>query len=164
MRSIASGAASSVPGGHREGTPQQRAHRRGAPVEDEREVVVDEQPRGMRPLAGCVLVTDGFDDVAVLLVPLGRGAVQRRDLRRRDAPQLEAQEVGEQVVVAEPRAGGVERRDERVLGLQPLQDRLRAGAAGERSASEPLTRSSIDVRSSSSRTSGGWRSSTSASR
>ena len=112
--------------------PQQRVERLAAPVHRQREVVVHQQARGRRPRPGREMVANGFEDVLMLFVPRGRGAVQRRDLRRRDAPQLEAQEVGEQVVVAERGAGGVERGDERVLGFQPLQDRLGSGAARER--------------------------------
>ena len=113
--------------------PQQRVERLAAAVHRQREVVVHEQARGRCPLTGCLMVADGFDDVAArCFVPGGRGAVQRRDRRRRDAPQLEAQQIGEQVVVAEPGAGGVERGDERVLVFEPLEDRLGSGAAGER--------------------------------
>ena len=63
--------------------------------------------------------------------------MQRRDRRRRGAPQLEAQQIGEQVVVAEPGPGGVERGDERVLVFELLEDRLGARAAGERVGQRP---------------------------
>ena len=49
-----------------------------------------------------------------------------RDLVGRGAAQLEPQQVGEQVVVAEPRSPRVERHDERVRRLEPLKDPLRA--------------------------------------
>ena len=111
--------------------PKQRVERLAAPVHRQREVVVHEQARSRCPLTGCLIVADGFDDVAPLFVPGGRGAVQRRDRRRRDAPQFEAQQIGEQVVVAKPGTGGVERGDERVLVFEPLQGRLGSGAAGE---------------------------------
>ena len=76
-------------------------------------------------------VPDRLDDVAVLRVPPRPppGAAPRP--LRVGAPQLEPQEVGEQVVVAEPRPLGVERDDERVRVLQVLQDALRARAAGQ---------------------------------
>ena len=45
------------------------------------------------------------------------------DGRRREPPQLEPQQVGEQVVVAEPGPAGVDRDDERVRVLELLQDR-----------------------------------------
>ncbi len=61
--------------------------------------------------------------------------------RRRGPAQLELQQIGEQVVVAEPRPPDVERGDERVRVLEALQDRLRARAAGQRvgeRAADPL--------------------------
>ena len=78
------------------------------------------------------------------------------------AAQLEPQEVGEQMVVAKPGAVGVERGDERVFLLELEQDPLESEWPVIASARRPVTRSRIDVRSRSSRTSGGWRSSTSA--
>ena len=108
--------------------PKQRVERLAAAVHRQREVVVHEQARSRCPLTGCLIVADGFDDVAPLFVPGGRGAVQRRDRRRRDAPQFEAQQIGEQVVVAEPGTGGVERGDEGVLVFEPLQGGLGSGA------------------------------------
>ena len=133
MASIASAAARSPSrqmGIGRE-PPEQRVERVAPAGHRQREVVVHEQARGRRPVPGCLVVPDGLGHVAVLLVPRGRGAVQRRDRRRRRAPQLQAQQIGEQVVVAEPGPGGVERGDERVLVLELLEDRLGSGAAGE---------------------------------
>ena len=43
------------------------------------------------------------------------------------APELEAQEIGEQLVIAEPRPLAVDREDERVRILELEQDPLRAG-------------------------------------
>ena len=110
---------------------KQRVERLAPAGHRQREVVVHEQARSRCPVTGRLIVADGFDDVALLFVPGGRGAVQRRDRRRRDAPQFEAQQIGEQVVVAEPRTGGVERGDEGVLVFEPLEDRLGPRAAGE---------------------------------
>ncbi len=111
--------------------PKQGVERLAAPVHRQREVVVHEQARSRCPLTGCLIVADRLDDATPLFVPGGRGVVQRRDRRRRDAPQFEAQQIGEQVVVAEPRTGGVERGDERVLVFEPLEDRLGPDGAGE---------------------------------
>ena len=61
----------------------------------------------------------------------GGGTVQRRDLVRGSSSQLEPQQIGEEMVVAEPRSPHVERHDERVGLLEPLQDPLGARAAGE---------------------------------
>ena len=97
----------------------------------QREVVVQEQARGRCPVTGRLMVAHGFEDVALLLEPGGRGAVQRGDRRRRRASQFEAQQIGEQVVVAEPCPGGVQGGHEGALVLEPLEDRLGPGAAGE---------------------------------
>ena len=117
------------------------------------------------PIAGRLRVPDRLDRVSVLLEPHRRGAVQRDDARRGAVRRSSA--------AAGRRAGGgsgtriapdVERGDEGVRVLEALQDRLRARRPVRASASGPLTRSSTEVRRSRSRTSAGWRSSTSASR
>ena len=110
---------------------EQRVERLAPAGHRQREVVVHEQASSRCPVTGRLIVADGFDDVALLFVPGGRGAVQRRDRRRRDAPQFEAQEIGEQVVVAEPGTAGVQCGDEGVLVFEPLEDRLGPRAAGE---------------------------------
>ena len=97
----------------------------------QREVVVQEQARGRCPVTGRLIVADGFDDVALLFVPGGRGAVQRGDRGRRGASQFEAQQIREQVVVAKPGPAGVDGGYERVLVFEPLEDRLGPVAAGE---------------------------------
>jgi hypothetical protein len=66
---------------------EQRVERLAPAVHRQCEVVVHEQVRSRCPVTGCLVVADGFDDVALVFVPGGRGAVQRRDRRRRDAPQ-----------------------------------------------------------------------------
>ena len=110
---------------------EQRVERLAPAGHRQREVVVHEQAPGRRPITGCLIVADGLGHVSVHLVPGGRRAVQRRDGRRRHAPQLQAQQIGEQAVVAKPGPGGVECGDEGVLVLEPLEDRLGPGAAGE---------------------------------
>ena len=62
--------------------PEQRVERLAPAVHRQRQVVVHEQARSRCPVTGCLMVADGFDDVALLFVPGGRGAVQRRDRRR----------------------------------------------------------------------------------
>jgi hypothetical protein len=57
--------------------------------------------------------------------------VQRRDFLGQRAAQLQPQEVAEQVVVAKPRALGVERHYKGVRVLQLQQDPFRAGAASQ---------------------------------
>jgi hypothetical protein len=138
----------------REGA-EQRVERLAAAGHRQRQEVVDEQAAGVAPVSACLSVLDGCDDIAVLFMPYRRSAVQRPDRCRRDVPELEPQQIGEEVVVAKPRSGRVERRDERILGFEPQEDRLSAGPAGERVRKRPLTRSGIDVRRSRLRTSGG---------
>ena len=111
--------------------PEQRVERVAPAGHRQRVVVVHQQAPSGHPFTGRLIVADGLHDVALLFVPGGRGAVQRRDRRRRDAPQFEAQQIREQVVVAEPRTGGVERGDEGVLVFEPLEDRLGPHGAGE---------------------------------
>jgi hypothetical protein len=82
----------------REGS-EQGVERLASAGHREREVVVHEQACSGRPVTGCLIVADAVEDIALLFVPGGRGTVKRRDRRRRDAPQLEAQQIGEQVVV-----------------------------------------------------------------
>ena len=110
---------------------EQRAERRGAAVEDEADVAVGEQARGVRPVARRLRMADRLDRRAVLLVPAGRCLVQRRDHRRGGPPQLESQQLREEVVVAKHGPSGIQRDDERVRVLELLQDPLRARAAGE---------------------------------
>src|SRR5918996_4301799 len=66
-------------------------------------------------------MTDRLDDVATLRMPAGGATVQLRDLLGSLTPQLEAQQIDQQVVVAEPRAARVDRDDKRVRLLQPEQ-------------------------------------------
>jgi hypothetical protein len=86
----------------REGA-EQIADRRHAAIEDQREVVFGEQAHRVMPVAGGLCVADRLDDVAVMLMPLTRGAMQAGDERRIDPPQLHPEEVREHRVVAEPR-------------------------------------------------------------
>jgi hypothetical protein len=76
-------------------------------------------------------VPDCLDRVAVPGVPARRGLVQRGQVGRAGSPQLQLQEVGEELVVAEPGPPCVQRDDERARLLEPLQDPLTAGPAGQ---------------------------------
>ena len=115
----------------REGA-EQVADRRHAAVEDQREVVVGEQEHRVMPVAGGLGVADRLDDVAVMLMPLTGGAMQGRDERRIDPPQLHPEEVREHRVVAEPRAPYIEGRHERAGGIELLERALGPRAAGQR--------------------------------
>jgi len=67
----------------------------------------------------------------VLGEPCGGAPVQRGYFRGQRAAQFQPEQIGEQVVVAEPGALGVERFDERVRIFQRQQDLFRARAAGQ---------------------------------
>ena len=90
------------------------------------------------PRPGRLGVLDGVGVEPMLGVPARRGEVQVRHDCGGGAPELEAQQVGEQLVVAEPGAVRIERDDEGAGILELEQDRLRAGDSqqpvGERAA------------------------------
>ena len=152
----------SVAGPGREG-PQQRRHRPRLAVEGQAERVVGEQPGRLGPVTGRLQVPDGVGGLACSGEPAAASRCSAGISAGQRAAQFQPEQVGEQVVVAEPGPLGVERHHERVGVLQVQQDPFRARAAPvSRSASSPLTRSSREVRSSRRCTSGGWRSSISA--
>ena len=93
--------------------------------------MVGEQPGRVRPVARRLGVPDGVDHLAMLGEPSGGPPVQRRHLFGPRPAQLQPQEIPEQVVVAKPRALGVERDHKRVRVLELQQDPLRARAAGQ---------------------------------
>jgi hypothetical protein len=111
---------------------EQRADRGHGAAEDELELVVGEQSGGVEPVAAGLGVADRLHDVPVLLVPACRGHVEAADERRVEAPQLQAQKIAEQRVVAEPRAPDVERGHEHVGALELVQDALGARTARQR--------------------------------
>ena len=85
----------------------------------------------MRPVLGGLRVADRLHHVPVGLQPLGGRSVQRLDQRRVEPPQLETQQIGEQVVVAEPRPPDIQRGHERAGVLELLQHSLGSRAAGQ---------------------------------
>ena len=93
---------------------EQRAERLLLAIEQQVHPVAAEQLAGQVPVAGELRVPDRLDRVAVLGVPLGREPVQPGDRVGGAALELEPQQVGEQVVAAEPRAGDIDGDDERV--------------------------------------------------
>ena len=74
---------------------------------------------------------DRVHRVLVLGEPAGGGPVQRRGLSRGGAAQLQLQQVGEQVVVAEPGPPCVQRHHKSIRLLQILQHPLPAAIAGQ---------------------------------
>ena len=110
---------------------QQRLDGLRLPVERQAERIVGEQPGRAGPVARRLGVPDGLDHLAVLDKPPGGPPVQRRHFFGQRPAQLQPQQIREQVVVAKPRALGVERHDKRVGVLQFQQDPFRARAAGQ---------------------------------
>ena len=94
--------------------------------------MVGEQAGGQVPVPGGLSVADRLHRESVPGEPPGGHLVQRGDLARVGAPQLPLQQVGEQLVVAEPGPGRVQRHDERVRLLQILQDPLAARPSRQR--------------------------------
>jgi hypothetical protein len=76
-------------------------------------------------------VPDRLDRVPVVGEPAGGRGVQRGQFGRRAAAQLQLQEVGEQLVIAEPGPPRIQRDHERACLLQLLQDPLPARAPGQ---------------------------------
>jgi len=72
----------------------------------------------------------GLGGEAVGLVPVAGPAVQGCHSIGQRLPQAVAQQVGKQVVVAEPKPFSVQRHQEQVGPLQPLQHRLPTASAG----------------------------------
>ena len=100
--------------------------------------MVGQQPRGQVPVLCDLGVPDRIRRVSVPGQPPGGGPVQPGDLARRCAPQFQPQQPGEHLVVAEPRPCPVQRRHERVRGLQVLQCPLGALVPGQQARQLPV--------------------------
>ena len=100
-------------------------------LEPEAEPVVRQQAAGQVPVLRGNRVPDPLQREAVRRVPAGRGGVQRGQFGRRAAAQLQLQELGEQLVIAEPGPPRIQRDDERVGLLELLQDPLAARTSGQ---------------------------------
>ena len=103
----------------------------GLPVQVQAGPVIGEQPGGQPPVPRRLGVPDRLHREPVPGEPPGGGPVQPGDLTRRGAPQLQLQQAGEQLVVAEPGPRRVQRHHERVRLLQVLQDPLPALTPGQ---------------------------------
>jgi len=100
------------------------------PVEMKARPVIGEQPRGHAPVLGCLGVPGRLHRVPML--PANHPAAARCSVvTPRGTAQLQPQQVGEQLVVAEPRPRRIQRDHERVGLLQVLQGSLAAAAAGQ---------------------------------
>ena len=108
------------------------------PVKVEPGPVVGEQAGGEAPVAGGLGVAARLGRVPVPGEPPGAGCVQPGHLARRGAPQLQQQQVGEHLVVAEPGPLGVQRHHERTGLFQVLQDPLPSVVAGQQVSQVPV--------------------------
>ena len=86
---------------------------------------------GQGPVLRRLGVADRLDRVPVVREPPGGRGVQRGQFGRRGAAQLQLQQVGEQLVVAEPGPPRIQRDHERARLLELLQDPLPARAPGQ---------------------------------
>jgi hypothetical protein len=84
-----------------------RVDRCRLPVEYPAERVVSDQPGGIRPVACRERVPHRLDNLPVVSEPPRGRAVKIRNLVGKSSAELEAQEIRQQVVVAEPRSFGV---------------------------------------------------------
>ena len=103
----------------------------GLPIQVQAGPVLGEQPGGQPPVPRRLRVPDRLHREPVLRKPLRGHPVQPGDLLRRGVPQLQLQQVGEQVVVTEPGTARVQRDHERVGRLQFMQHPLPARASGQ---------------------------------
>src|SRR2546425_291089 len=86
--------------------------------------VAEHQGAGLPEEGGAALggrVPDGVGDIALRAIPRAGAAVQPGSQPRLGARKLQAQEIAEQVVVAEPLAAAVEGDQEQVRTLNLLQ-------------------------------------------
>ena len=96
--------------------------------------VLHEQPRGVGHVAALDRVFDRGHKPLPRLVPAGGGEVQPRGPRRVFAREARAQEVGEEAVVPPRAVLAGQRRDEEVVGLEPLEHPRAVGAGHQRVA------------------------------
>jgi hypothetical protein len=114
------------------GEPPVHRHVLAAP-QQRREVVLDQPGRPIGGPGGQGVV-DGLVDQPLLLEPGGRSLVQVGHPVWTSPLQPRKQQLGEQVVVAPPAAHLVQRHQEQVGRLDPLQQLLAVGPAGDRIA------------------------------
>ena len=121
-----------IPRDHAGREPGQELVPGGAqPAEPDADPVVRQQAGGQVPVLRRLGVADRLDRVPAVRVPPGGDGVQRGQFGRRAAPQLQLQQVGEQLMVAEPGPPRVQRDHERACLLELLQDPLPARALGQ---------------------------------
>ena len=103
----------------------------GLPVQVQARPVIGEQPGGQTKITRGLGVPDRLRRVPVRAEPGRGGQVQLASLRGRGSAQLQRQQPGEHLVVAEPGPGGVHGHHKCVGLLQVLQDPFPAVVAGQ---------------------------------
>jgi hypothetical protein len=109
--------------------------------------VLFDQSRRPRPVPRPQGMVDRLIDQPVLLAPFGGPPVQLRDPTGLGLLQPGTQQIGEQVMEAVPAALLVQRDQEQVGALDPLQDVLAVAISGDTRPIGPLSRSRIELRS-----------------
>ena len=106
---------------------------RGAPQpgQAQPDPVVRQLTGGQAPVPRGLGVPDRLDGIPVFGVPAGGGIVQRGQLGRVAAAQFQLEQVGEELVVTEPRPARIKRDHERARLLELLQNSLAARAPGQ---------------------------------
>ena len=101
------------------------------PAEGQAKPVVSQDAGGRAPITGSLGVPDCICHEPMPGEPVRGGSVQRGKFIRFGGLQLELQQIGEEVVVAEPVPLRVHRDDERARRLKVLQDPASAAAPGQ---------------------------------
>ena len=110
---------------------EEAVDRRSLPVERERQAVLCEEAARVVPRLGSLGVADRLEHVAMGDVPLGGGEMKLGDVLGARAAELQPQEIGQQMVVAEGRPRRIDRDDEDVLVLEREKDPFGPGGAEE---------------------------------
>ena len=101
--------------------------------------MVGEQPSRVGPVTRGLSMPDGVNDLAVLAQPFRGEPVQDRQFFGQPPAQLKPEQVSEEVVIAEPGSGRVERYDKRIGVFEVEQD-----AFGARVTSQQIGQLAVD--------------------
>ena len=110
----------------------------GLPVQMQGGPVTGQQPGGQLPVPRRLGVPDRLHREPAGGQPAGRRRVQPGHRARLGAAQLQPQQPGEHLVIAEPRPGRVQRHHERAGRLQVLQHPLPALVPGQQPGQLPV--------------------------
>src|SRR4051812_28281136 len=105
---------------------QQRSDAAFLTVQSKAEQMVGEEPGRVDPVAGPKRVSNGLDELTVIGEPRCGLPVQVWHFLSQRSSQLQAEEVREKLVIAEPRPLGVKRNDECICVFEGQQRLLAA--------------------------------------